>query len=1256
MKKVFSLVLTLAMLVSVISSISFVNVSAHQNYKMDTITFDEVSESNSTGYKYGTGNATSTGTYKHIEQSFDGGTFTAYHNSKYYYNDVAEAPDNRYGKSLLVRETWEEGASTQYVQTTLSPNRNLTGTVHVTASLYTEANANDAYIQRGLQFRTKVTGTSYTNRMAVLFSHSGKGISVFDKGTGKTYKTDTWYDMDITYNMDNQQYHVIIYENGVEYINVQGTNTSNCIDNIATMILYHSTADASRNDIKVYWDNLSINSAYKFVIPETALYPTMTFDGLKDQEAGKQTAEGLPSTYTYRFGYQGNTNLPVFKALETDKGTSACVYGPALPDELAAGTAEGQYTYPQWIIYTNQAQFHLKTSVRFKNTKLAGIYLNGQSGAEIMFYGGIKAFGQTLFSSYDTTGNVWYDIDLIMDTSTGYYELTVVKTDDNTTKTIAGFQTKYLSPITDVKFGLDRGGASEATKINESFMWIDDLFVGNYGVDDVESQYTYDFEDGVYPAGYAVSYTGITMEALSAKAGEKGDVNIDFDTADTNAEGFNPDAVDSFAIPFINDKPYYKITAKFTLEDLNSGKLIYFGNLPILEIPTTGNVKCNQSARGKIAVVGNEYTLTHEMQPGCTVSKTSLTGVFADKADVQTIAYGAGRPSGPYDPFKIVVKPTGAAETYSALTLSDILIDVDYKTSSTKNFRIESLATNGVETSIFLPHDKASSGYIYSADLAFNNFDVERTIKIGDNTVATIDTLGNLQIGDEMALLEADTVYEFKINATHGETSTAVVTMADIGTTIDASPYIDITQSAGASLMTIDNVKYESKIPLVITNEIPREGFNVFDDVVVEFSTKLTSITEDMVKVYKPFGALNESSEITEKTVELSEDGKSISISFEKDDLSHYHIALQGLTDVYGNTLTDVVEFTTKLPDLVLTRPGFWRMNGETKEVLNLLTPGEVNVSVKANAYNDTDFDMLFAAAMYNKGVLVDVKATSVTVTEEGVTPTVKLTVPDDGKFYEIKAFTFRKENMKPLGKTALLNFTTDQPIAIIKLDDYGQTAHQPCWDSIVEYAEANNFKMCIGLMGYTLNNNPDQQKAAERVANSPMIEMWCHGYNWQNDRFTSDDPEVQALEFSESNRVAEEAGFEMTSFCAPSNALNELTLQVMTERFPNYNLIMTREDIYKAYAEKYPDIFFMWRGITVESTATGTTDAVEDLKARWNAEKANGAPYLMLQAHPSGWDTNTDSRDRYYEFINWLKDQGVVFMTPSEYLEYSKS
>ncbi len=1066
MKKVLSFVLTLAMLVSVLAGLSIVNVSAHQNYKMEPITFDEaaaVTDSNPTGYKYGTGNIDRTEGFKNIEQYFTGGKFTAFHNNKYYFNDVAEAPDKRYGKSLLIREYYEEGAATQYVQTVVDPTPLLCGTVNAKASLYTKGNENDSYIQRAVQLRSQNDGGGYTNKVAVLFAHNkNRAISAFGKDTGKTYKTDVWYDIDLTYNLDNGQFHLVIFEDGVEYINFTGTDTDAKIPNVNTMILYHSQADANSNDMWIYWDNVSIKSVNKFEIAEDnsskEIFDYTAFPG------GNPKNQPASTRGSWAYGYNNASKKSVADSFnDPEQGEVLKWFGPVWDEETAFESADktlkDYYNYPRMTYTIADSHFTndlVQISMKLKTNQageLAALYLNSQGSVG---YSPLMLYGNTFKICNTDTGvayerGVWYDVNIIIDTATGYFNGSVIHpTDKEKNACASGYNPTMKLDITSLMFRMDRLSKA-ATMANECAVFIDDLYLG-----------------------------------------------APFDTELSKVELAN-------------------VTAAAT----------------------------------------------------------------AEEAATQTLYFPYAKSYAGHD-FKATLTIEGAAPT---VTVGDVAIDV--------------------------------------SALEPGSYPLNVVMMTGDAPEVKV-TLNGEEVEAEFASIP-----------------TAVTLTTPVGE---------------GNLVSVSDIYYSIIYDFEITNEINKDAYNPLDDVVIEFSNKLSNPSADSFKVYKPEGSIDEKCEITEKTVTFGEDGHSATISFEKEDLTHYHIALEGLTDIYGNTLTDAVEFTTKLPDLVITRPSFWRMNDGKKEVLSLLTPGEVNASVTATAYNNTDFEMLFAMAMYNKGDLVKVVITSGLVSAEGVTLDRSITVPDDGKFYEIKAFALRKDNMKPLVKTEILNFTTDQPIAIIKLDDYGQSAHQACWDSIVEYAEANNFKMCIGLMGYTLNNNPDQQKAAARIANSPMIEMWCHAYNWQNDRLTSDDPEVQAVEFAESNRVAKEAGFEMTSFCAPSNALNELTLQVMTERFPNYNLIMTRENIYKAYAEKYPQLFFMWRGVTVESKATGTTDAVEDIKARWNAEKAKGAPYLMLQAHPSGWDTNTDSRDRFYEFINWLKDQGVVFMTPAEYLEYSKS
>ncbi|MBQ4528832.1 MAG: DUF2334 domain-containing protein [Clostridia bacterium] len=1259
MKKVFSLVLALTMIASLFAGLAVVNVSAHQNYSMETITFDETDSNNSTGYKYGTGNidVAEGGTYKNISSvNYGAGTFSGgLSSTKYTYVDVKTAPDDRYGKSLYYYEWYEDGANKPYVQAPVvanvvkdSADQGLTGTVKMTASLYTEKNTADIYCQRAIKLRT-TTQNGYKESFPVLFSHeASKGISVFGKASGKSFKADTWYDMDITYNTENSQYHVIVFEDGEEYINMMGTSATP-LKNIGTMYLYHSTQDASRNHLKIYWDNVSINSADKFEISEDDAYPVMDFENLKDQEAGKASAEGLPSTYSYSFGYQGNPELTVFKALETDKGTSACVFGPAYPGASNTNIVLNRYRYAQMSFRPSALpQFHLKTSVKFKNTFLSGIYLNDQGASEIMFYGGIKAFGQTLFDSYDTTGNVWYDIDLIMDTETGFYDLTIVKTDDNTTKRITGFQTKYTTPITAVKFGHDRGGETAKTLVNESFFWIDNLYLGNYGVDDVDSDYTVDFEDGIYSSNYSLKYTGIPMENLTATTGELGDVNIDFDTADTSAEGFNPDAVDSFAIPFIDDKPGYTITAKFKLEDLNSDKYVYFGNLPILQILTTGQVKCNQSARPiteGYLIVGNEYTITHTMQPGCSNSSTYVTGVMnVNGTEKESKAgYGQGRPSGPWDPFKIVVKPTGVADTLSTLTLSDILVDVKYATANSKNFKIESLENAQPETSIFLPHDKAGSGYLYTAELVFADFNTDREIKIGDNVIATIDQTGTLTLGDEMATLEEGITYKLSIDATHGETSTAVVTLGVASATVAASPYISFTQTKGASLMTLDNVHYVAKIPFEITSSEVINDHNVDEDVQVSFSTALAdTVTKENIKIYKPAGLLNDTVLVADYDVTFAEDRKSIAISFDKEKSAHYHIAIEA-TDIFGAALSDYVEVNTELLTQIADPIKFTDAQGT---VLTTLASGEITASTKISSGDGEAYGANMWIALYDQNK--NLKQIKLTPVEFGATETevkASVNVPDDGKAYFVKAGIVMP-NLRPIvfGKI-------HTQVIILRLDDL-KVGTVDTYSSLASWADEEDVDLSIGMVCNSIDEENDAYiQAVKDMVNTGNVEIWCHGYDHSyhegtgaTAEFYQQTPEYQAEILEKCyDHVYEKTDGVLKLSClgTPSGAMDEDTfraLEIVPEFVVNFGSASVPYD---------GDGFMNLTNSLWMEPSTGKLNTLDTLKGFYD-NRTVGKEYMIFGCH-AGYFSDEDIQT-LKDFAEYLKTKDLAFMTPTEY------
>ena len=495
MKKVLSFVLTLAMIVSVFAGFSVVNVSAHQNYTMETITFDEttpVSDSNPTGYKYGTGNINRTEGFKSIEQYFDGGKITAFHNNKYYFNDVAEAPDNRYGKSLLIREYWETGASTQYVQTSLDPTPLLCGTVNVTASLYTKKNENDRYIQRAVYLRSQNDNGGYTNKAAVLFAHDkSRTISAFGTATGKNYKTDVWYDIDLTYNMDNGQYHLVIFEDGVEYINVTGTDAGEKIPNVNTMILYHSTTNANCNDMWIYWDNLSIKSANKFVIAEDnsskEIFDYTEFPG------GNPANQPASTRGSWSYGYNNASKKSIADSYnDSERGEVLKWFGPVWDEETAFDDAatdknlKHYYNYPRMIYniadkhFTNdlvQISMKLKTN---QDGELAALYLNNQGSAPyspLMLYSNtFKICNKETKVAYER--DVWYDVNIIIDTATGYFNGSIIHpTDEEKNVNASGYNSTMKCDVTSVMFRMDRLSKA-ATMANECAVYIDDLYIG----------------------------------------------------------------------------------------------------------------------------------------------------------------------------------------------------------------------------------------------------------------------------------------------------------------------------------------------------------------------------------------------------------------------------------------------------------------------------------------------------------------------------------------------------------------------------------------------------------------------------------------------------------------------------------------------------------------------------------------------------------------------------------------------------------
>lgn len=336
-----------------------------------------------------------------------------------------------------------------------------------------------------------------------------------------------------------------------------------------------------------------------------------------------------------------------------------------------------------------------------------------------------------------------------------------------------------------------------------------------------------------------------------------------------------------------------------------------------------------------------------------------------------------------------------------------------YEPASTKAFEIKSTSASAANASILLPFDKVlNSGYIYTADVCFSDFNSARTFKYGNEAFATVNTSGLLEMGGNSVQLNANETYKLTFDATNSGTSTAVVSLADVSTTVATNPYICITQDAADSTMTLDNVNYNAKLPLALNSESVFEDAEVNDDIVIEFTTPLAeSVTADNFTVYSPKGVINEESKL-DANVTFSADRRTVTLKFKKEGLTHYHIAFN-VTDAFGQNLSDYIEVDTamaaEISDISLTSDG----NTITASFTSTKNTGRV----------------FYAIAIYNDNELINVVPSTITLSSSDVNKeyTVSITAPSDGLTYKVKAFRWDVETISPFedANAPEMTFTT---------------------------------------------------------------------------------------------------------------------------------------------------------------------------------------------------------------------------------------
>ena len=181
--------------------------------------------------------------------------------------------------------------------------------------------------------------------------------------------------------------------------------------------------------------------------------------------------------------------------------------------------------------------------------------------------------------------------------------------------------------------------------------------------------------------------------------------------------------------------------------------------------------------------------------------------------------------------------------------------------------------------------------------------------------------------------------------------------------------------------------------------------------------------------------------------------------------------------------------------------------------------------------------------------------------------------------------------------------------------------------------------------------------KKMKEMYSSPYIELTSHGYYGGTSFFGVSSLEDQLDDFANVKRTTENMGMTITSMAPPNNAVNADTVQAF-KQYPEYKALMVKQSNdatlnKNGFFNEENGFETFWKSIDVEVGGTGKTDTVENLKTKWNAAMDKDYDYVMLQAHPGGWADGGEAETNMYEFLLWLKSQGVVFMHATEYAEY---
>jgi GH35 family endo-1,4-beta-xylanase/peptidoglycan/xylan/chitin deacetylase (PgdA/CDA1 family) len=231
-------------------------------------------------------------------------------------------------------------------------------------------------------------------------------------------------------------------------------------------------------------------------------------------------------------------------------------------------------------------------------------------------------------------------------------------------------------------------------------------------------------------------------------------------------------------------------------------------------------------------------------------------------------------------------------------------------------------------------------------------------------------------------------------------------------------------------------------------------------------------------------------------------------------------------------------------------------------------------------------------------------------------------------------------------------------PIVILKMDDLtqrgagkGQGVSRNFMD-FIDVLRKHEIKASLGIIGNSLENStPEFYEWIREINEEGIVEFWNHGHTHaeyprkegrRHTEFARSSLEEQIATLRKTQELArEKLGFDLKAFGSPFNQVDGNTSKAL-DSFPEITSWFFGPPDSGAVHRRSLE-----RRMDLETPVLKPNSArlIEDFN-RFGKD----LQYIVLQGHPNSWGGK--ERAEFIASVNFLKEQGCVFMTPSEFLK----